>query len=94
MGRFELMYSLITIYIVIIYISISVQYETVFDRCVPEIVCRCVISLSAVGSWDLVGQCLHGESCVCPDVCVVCATEVHGWEAPWPDEGTRAPAGV
>ena len=67
-----------------------------FDRCVPKIVRRCVISLSAIWSWDLVGQCLHSEG-VCVQMCVlfvVRATEVHGWEAPGPDEGTRAPAGV
>lgn len=92
------MYLLITVYIdiymcieiVIIYISIYVSsMKLFFDRCVPKIVCRCVISLCAIWSWDLVGQCLH--SGVCVQMCilyVVSATEVHGWEgfrARWRD---------
>lgn len=65
-----------------LYFHLCVQYETVFDRCVPKIVCRCVISLCAISSWDLVGQCLHSGG-VCVQMCilyVVSATEVHSWE--------------
>lgn len=66
-----------------LYFHFCVQYEAVFDRCVPKIVCRCVFSLCAIWSWDLVGQCLHSGGCVCVQMCilyVVSATEVHDRE--------------
>lgn len=58
-GALRLMYLLITVYIyktvymcieiVIIYISIYVSsMKLFFDRCVPKIVRRCVISLCAI----------------------------------------------
>lgn len=73
-----------------LYFHWCVQYETVFDRRVPKIVCRCVISLRAVWSWDLVGQCLH--SGVCVSRCVYCMKLVPqrytAGRASGPDEGT------
>lgn len=57
--------------IVIIYISIYVSSMKLFLIDVfQKIVCRCFFSLCAIGSWDLVGQCLH--SGVCVSRCVYC----------------------
>lgn len=56
-----------------LYFHLRVQYETVFDRCVPKIVCRCVSSLCAIWSWDLVGP-VFAQWGVCPDVYTVCSS--------------------
>lgn len=59
--------------IVIIYISIGVSSMKLFLIDVfQKIVCRCVISLCAIWSWDLVGP-VFAQWGVCPDVYTVCS---------------------
>lgn len=78
-----LIYVLITVYKYIyvyrnshnLYFHWRVQYVTGFDSCVLKTVCRYLLGLCIVWSWDLMGQFAQWGLvcvCVCPEVYSVC----------------------